>query len=71
MEKGAIFRFHDTFNPNCSIGGRIKAVLTPQLDRAQQAFEHVLANTTIACLLIRLIVRNSRNNGGFLETLRD
>ncbi|MCI9262467.1 Rrf2 family transcriptional regulator [uncultured Adlercreutzia sp.] len=47
---GSLFDFHDSPNPDCPVGRRIKPVLGQKLDAAQKAMEEELAATTLADL---------------------
>lgn len=48
---GDLFHFHDNPNPECPVGREIQRALGPHLDRAREAFERELSETTLADVL--------------------
>lgn len=54
VEKGELFQFQDSPNPDCPIGANIQGVLELILHRAQEAMEKVLADVTMEELVMTL-----------------
>lgn len=54
VDKGELFQFQESPNPNCPIGSNIQGVLELILLRAQEAMEQVLADVTMEELVVTL-----------------
>lgn len=51
---GYVFAMHQTPDPECPVGGRIRAVLEPRIDAAEAALKAELGRSTIAMLAAEL-----------------
>lgn len=54
VEKGELFQFQDSPNPDCPIGSNIESVLEIILVQAQEAMEKVLENVTMKGIVLGL-----------------
>lgn len=54
VDKGELFQFQESPNPNCPIGANIQGVLELILLKAQEAMEQVLADVTMEELVVTL-----------------
>lgn len=53
IEENQLFRFHEDPNERCPVGRNIESVLQSELNEAQSAMEHRLAQTTLSQLIAK------------------